>query len=174
MTYVRMSDLSGPHGGHGGHGGRWGGRGWRGGPWWGGGYYPPLWYWDVAPVVVSPVQPDFSEEDAAPAEGGDESEEGMGRLYVDAGPGGFDATEVDRVAREDEVIDEAVPAQQAFLARKALGLGETTGSPVSDVDAKQRGSKLVTAGAVLAGAVAGAFVGSMLYNRLAGARPAVA
>jgi len=171
VSYVKMSDLSGPHGGHHG-GGRWG-RGWRGGSWWGG-YYPPLWYWDVAPVVVSPVQPDFSEEDAASAESQGESEDGMGRLYVDAGPGAFDAFEADRVAREDELLDEAVPAQQAFLARKALGLGEVTAAQVSDVEAKQRGSKLVTAGAVLAGAVAGAFVGSMLYNRLAGARPAVA
>lgn len=181
MSYVTLSDL-GVHGGHGGHGGgRPGGGGrWRGGWWGGGGFYPPLWYWDVAPIVVSPVQPDFTDEDeAASASQAEEDQSasvddmGMGRIYADAGPGAYDALEVDREARDDEVIDEAVPAQKAFLARKALGLGEVVGPPVSDVDAKTRGHGLVTAGAVLAGAVAGALVGSMIYKRLSG-RPAAA
>ena len=189
MSYITMSDLGRRHGG-GGRGWRGGGgRGWRGG-YYGGGYPyydgallpSPVYYVDP----VGPPDPSVEEKAKAEAEAAKiraivaavKSEmtkpSGMGQglelpqtssFYMDPmGPGARDA-DIDRVARDDEIVDEAIPAREALAIRKAMGLsgmGDLGGLLPSGAP-----GLLVTAGTVVAGAAIGYFVGDWLLKRLA-------
>lgn len=173
MSYVQMSDLGRRGGWRGGRGrwrGRGRGRGWGGG-YWGGGYYP---WWDVYPIVeVDQVGPDFQSEDerikrlvaqVLREELSKQRKPDMGQFYIDPlGPGAREG-DIDRIARDDELVDEAIPAREALLMRQQaglVGLGDTTGSA-----APGRGSRLMTGATVALGAATGWVVGSWILEKL--------
>jgi hypothetical protein len=162
------------------HGRRGGRRGW-GGAYYGGAYplySQPVYEIDpIGPIIESDAQtlpPDAGAKNIdeivakkvaealakqRPAAMGDDHgwplrwrRPDMGQMYIDQlGPGARDG-DIDREARPDEIVDEAVPAQQALLWRQQAGLvgmGDT--SPTTTP--RQKSICAVIAVAGLAGGV---------------------
>lgn len=179
-----MSDLGRRHGGRHRHGGWRGGGGYYGGyPYYDGSLLPsPVYYVDP----IGPPDPAAEEKAKAEAEAAKiraiiaavKSEmakpSGMGQglelpqtssFYIDPmGPGARDA-DIDRIARDDEIVDEAIPAREALAIRRAMGLSGLgdlggvlpAGAPVA----------LAAAATITAGAVIGYFVSDWLLKRMA-------
>lgn len=87
-------------------------------------------------------------------------------FYIDVmGPGSRDA-DIDRIARDDELVDEAIPAREALAIRQSMGLSGM-GDLSSAFSPENRVETLKTVGIVAAGAVGGYFVAGWLIKRLA-------
>lgn len=193
MTMIAMSDLQPDLGRRWGGGGgrRWGGGGgWRRPSvnyYYSGGY--PYYYDPMIPTPIYEIDP-VGPPDTAAAEAAkvkaiaeavkaelakDKSTPAMGQglelppvqsFYIDVmGPGARDA-DIDRVARDDELVDEAIPAQQALAIRKAMGLSGM-GDLSSALAPENRMETIKTVGIVLGGAVGGYFVADWLIKRMA-------
>lgn len=82
-------------------------------------------------------------------------------FYIDVmGPGARDA-DIDRIARDDEIVDEAIPAREALAIRRAMGL-----SGLGDLGPRLQAPSVSTVAIVLGGAVGGYFAADWLIKRL--------